>query len=39
MPRWLRLPVADFSPLEMSRTESQLENWQNTMLISWLHVS
>lgn len=33
-----KLPVADFSPLEMSRTESQEENRQNTILTNWLHV-
>lgn len=39
MPRWLRFPVADLSPLLMSRTDVLLANWQKIMLTSWLHVS
>lgn len=34
--KWLRLPVVDFNPLEMSLTESQHENRQKVMLIGWL---
>lgn len=36
IPRWLRLLLTEFRPLEMSRIESQLENRQDTMLTIWL---
>src|SRR5574344_2125244 len=39
MPRWFRFPVADFSPLLMSRTDVLFANWQKIMLTSWLQVS
>lgn len=31
IPRWLRFPVADRSPLEMSLTEVLLAKWQNNI--------
>ena len=34
MPRWLRFPVADLSPLLISRTEVLFANWQKIMLTS-----
>jgi hypothetical protein len=39
MPKWFRFPVADFSPLLMSRTDVLFANWQKIMLTSWLQVS
>lgn len=33
------VPVADFRPFDMSRTESRPENWQNAMLMGRLNVS
>ena len=38
MPRWFRLPLAEWSPLLISRRETQSANWQNIMLTRWLHV-
>ena len=32
MPKWFRFPVADFSPLLMSRTDVLFANWQKIML-------
>ena len=33
------LILVEFSPSEMSRTESHTENWQNIMLMNRLQVS